>query len=106
MISDCNQNESILELASKLAIYAAENARKRQRETKDEIGKTKKLFSYYVFKHFSLENLKSELESERKLRKIAETKAEKTSKASRKFFQVSEIMSTTNAHGNFDVGDR
>ena len=40
MITDCNQNESILELASKLAIYAAENARKRQRETKDEIGKT------------------------------------------------------------------
>ena len=58
------------------------------------------------FKYFFLENLKSELESERKLRKIAETKAEKTSKASRKFFQVSEIMSTTNAHGNFDVGDR
>ena len=38
LISDSNQTESILELASKLAIYAAENARKRQRETKDEIG--------------------------------------------------------------------
>ena len=50
MISDCNQNESILELASKLAIYAAENARKRQRETKDEIGKTSKTFSFYIFK--------------------------------------------------------
>ena len=46
MITDCNQNESILELASKLAIYAAENARKRQRETKDEIGKK-------FFKHLS-----------------------------------------------------
>ena len=34
-----------------------------------------------------LENLKSELESERKLRKLAETKAEKTSKASRKYFK-------------------
>ena len=34
-----------------------------------------------------LENLKSELESERKLRKLAETKAEKTSKASRKYFE-------------------
>ena len=85
MISDCNQNESILELASKLAIYAAENARKRQRETKDEIGKTFKTFLYLHFLNEFLENLKSELESERKLRKIAETKAEKTSKASRKF---------------------
>ena len=45
MITDCNQNESILELASKLAIYAAENARKRQRETKDEIGKTLSLIT-------------------------------------------------------------
>jgi len=75
MITDCNQNESILELASKLAIYAAENARKRQRETKDEI-----------------ENLKSELESERKLRKLAETKAEKTSKASR---QLGKLLRET-----------
>ena len=92
MISDCNQNESILELASKLAVYAAENARKRQRETKDEIGK---YFSRIYFEPHNfylndlnlylkfLELLKSELESERKLRKIAETKAEKTGKASR-----------------------
>ena len=49
MISDCNQNESILELASKLAIYAAENARKRQRETKDEIGKTFENFFHFTF---------------------------------------------------------
>ena len=39
LISETSETESILELASKLAIYAAENARKRQRERKDEIGK-------------------------------------------------------------------
>ena len=50
------------------------------------------------FKYFFLENLKSELESERKLRKIAETKAEKTSKASRKLFNISEIIITL--HGD------
>ena len=46
----------------------------------------------YIFEKFltkiRLENLKSELESERKLRKLAETKAEKTSKASRKYFEL------------------
>lgn len=39
LISDTSETESILELASKLAIYAAENARKRQRQRKDEMGK-------------------------------------------------------------------
>lgn len=38
LISDTSETESILELASKLAIYAAENARKRQRQRKDEMG--------------------------------------------------------------------
>lgn len=38
LISDSSETESILELASKLAIYAAENARKRQRQRKDEMG--------------------------------------------------------------------
>ena len=40
MISETSETETILELASKLAIYAAENARKRQRQRKDEIGKS------------------------------------------------------------------
>ena len=41
-----------------------------------------------ILNKIRLENLKSELESERKLRKLAETKAEKTSKASRKYFDL------------------
>merc|ERR1712021_41373 len=64
LISDSSETESILELASKLAIYAAENARKRQRQCKDE-----------------METLKMELESERKRRKVAEQKVEQKTKA-------------------------
>ena len=39
MITEPEQSESILVLASKLATFAAENARKRNQESKDEIGK-------------------------------------------------------------------
>ena len=38
MLSEPEQAESILVLASKLATFAAENARKRNQESKDEIG--------------------------------------------------------------------
>lgn len=39
MISEPEESESILVLASKLATYAAENARKRNQEAKAELGK-------------------------------------------------------------------
>jgi cytidylate kinase len=39
MLTEPEQAESILVLASKLATFAAENARKRNQESKTEIGK-------------------------------------------------------------------
>ena len=43
MISEPEESESILVLASKLATYAAENARKRNQEARAELGKLKKI---------------------------------------------------------------
>ena len=42
MISEPEESESILVLASKLATFAAENARKRNQEAKAELGKYRK----------------------------------------------------------------
>ena len=71
LISETSETESILELASKLAIYAAENARKRQRERKDEIGKLNGLWliatKYQILSYFYVILLRPEWRSNLKV---------------------------------------
>lgn len=71
MISEPEESESILVLASKLATYAAENARKRNQEAKAELDKFRELY-----------------ENERRQRETAEKKLEQSAKSSRRLFRI------------------
>ncbi|CAG5105247.1 Oidioi.mRNA.OKI2018_I69.chr1.g1959.t1.cds [Oikopleura dioica] len=71
MISEPEESESILVLASKLATYAAENARKRNQEARAELEKLRELY-----------------ENERRQRESAEKKLEQSAKSSRRLFRI------------------
>ena len=52
MISEPEESESILVLASKLATYAAENARKRNQEARAELGKFEIIKNLIIYIEF------------------------------------------------------